>query len=178
MGTNNHKLTNFQIEQGMQKLNPTLVRCIAFTTESPWVTVFPFFNGGTVNDILCSIPCRESNFRFVVERLEKGEYGFRPNPDIILDSVQLDHVKSFTENMTNVMHAMADGMRTAHGAGIVHCDLHSKNVVLDFTKENKVRVGIIDWGLLLRAGVPRPSITFVNPSKCDRSTIRYCKAER
>lgn len=37
-----------------------------------------------------------------------------------------------------------------HAVGIVHCDLHARNIVLDFTKKNVPRVGIIvDWGLML-----------------------------
>ena len=73
-------------------------------------------------------------------------------------------------NMPHIMHALVDGMAAAHMAGILHTDLHPFNVVLDFTKDLKARVGIIDWGLLLRAPSKQISLNFVyeadkNPAK-------------
>lgn len=52
-------------------------------------------------------------------------------------------------------------MAAAHSAGVLHTDLHAFNIVLDFTRNMHVRVGIIDCGLLLRAGNTRPSSFYI-----------------
>ena len=65
-------------------------------------------------------------------------------------------------NMPHIMHAIVAGMNAAHMAGILHTDLHPFNVMLDFTRDMHVHVGIIDWGLLLRVGGKKcRSMTFV-----------------
>ena len=66
-------------------------------------------------------------------------------------------IKGFIDNIPNIIHALVDGLKTVHAAGIVHCDLHARNIVLDFTKKNVPRVGIIDWGLMLITGQTRAS---------------------
>ena len=45
-GGSKAKLNNFQTEQGMQLLHPSIVWCIGFTIEAPWITKFPYYNGG------------------------------------------------------------------------------------------------------------------------------------
>ncbi|MCO5592527.1 hypothetical protein L7F22_046530 [Adiantum nelumboides] len=47
---------------------------------------------------------------------------------------------------------MVRTMAFAHSKGVLHCDLHPGNVVLDFTQDHQSRIGIIDWGLALRVG--------------------------
>ena len=47
-GDGEFKHESFQTEQGMQILHPSIVRCIAFTKEPPWITIFHFFNGGSL----------------------------------------------------------------------------------------------------------------------------------
>lgn len=61
-GTSSSKLAECQKEAWMQNVNASLVRCIAFTTRPPWVTIFPLFNGGSINDMLFFIPYRKSHF--------------------------------------------------------------------------------------------------------------------
>lgn len=163
------KFNNFQTEQGMQVLHPSIVRCIAFTKESPWITLFPFFNGGSLGDMLLMVPMRYSEFTKAMYRLEQGWK--RPPPsDTRLSQVQIARIKAMAMNMPHIMHALVDGMAAAHMAGIVHFDLHPFNVVLDFTKDVKARIGIIDWGLMLRSPNKPPAINFVfeadkNPAK-------------
>lgn len=70
-------------------------------------------------------------------------------------------IKATVVNMPHIMHAIVDGMNAAHMAGIVHTDLHPFNIMLNFTRDMHVRVGIIDWGLMLRVGKKRKSLTFV-----------------
>lgn len=89
-GDVNNKLDQFQKEKGMQKVNASLVRCIAFTSEAPWISIFPLYNGGTINDMLFFIPFKESYFRRVTEKLEKGLLGFRPDPDVRPNASQLE----------------------------------------------------------------------------------------
>ena len=55
-GDSSRKFDSFQKEQGMHILHPSIVRCIAFTKESPWITIFPFFNDGSLGDMLLTLP--------------------------------------------------------------------------------------------------------------------------
>ena len=115
----------------------SIVRCIAFTKESPWITIFPFFNGGSLGDMLLTLPMRHSHFARVIHRLEHGWN--RPVPaHENLSKVKLARVRALITNMPHIMHALVDGMATAHMAGIVHTDVHPFNIVLDLTKDLKV----------------------------------------
>ena len=53
-------------------------------------------------------------------------------------------------NMPHIMHDCIDGMVVVHMVGILHININPFNLVIDFTKDLKFQVGIIDWGLLLR----------------------------
>ena len=106
----------------MQVMHPSIVRCIAFTKESPWITLFPFYNGGSIGDMMMLAPFQQGIFRRVIHRLETGwsvPMGDRP-----LSEVQLDRVKAVVVTMPNIMHAIIDGMVATHMAGIIHTDLH------------------------------------------------------
>ena len=121
----------------MQVLHPSILRCIAFTKESPWITIFPFFNGGSLGDMLLTLPMRHSHFAQAIFCLEHGWN--QPIPtDGKLSKVKLAKVKALITTMPHIMHALVDGMATAHMAGIVHTDVHPFNIVLDFTKDLKV----------------------------------------
>lgn len=96
-----------------------------------------------------------------MEKLARGQLGFRPSHDETPTSAQLARIKAFLENMPNIMHALIDGLKAAHSEGIVHCDLHASNIVLDFTKSHIARVDIIDWGLMLIDGMVRPSLEYM-----------------
>ena len=44
----------------MQVLNPCIVQCIAFTKEAPWITIFPYYNGGSLGDMFLKVPFKHS----------------------------------------------------------------------------------------------------------------------
>ena len=46
-GATHSKLSQFTTEKNMQKMHPSLVRCIGCTGEAPWVIIFPYYNGNT-----------------------------------------------------------------------------------------------------------------------------------
>ena len=133
----------------MQVIHPSIVRCIAFTKEFPWITIFPFFNGGSLGDMLLTLPTQHSHFARAIHCLEHG-WNRPVRADENLSKVNLARVRALITNMPHIMHALVDGMATAHMAGIIHTDVHPFNIVLDFTKDLKVQIGIIDWILLLR----------------------------
>lgn len=159
-GGEEKKQNNFQTEQSMQVLHPSIVRCIAFTTQSPWVNIFPFYNGPSLGDMMCKLPFVRGEFRRTIHRLHEG-WSNAPLPDRPLTEVQHAEVRAVIHNMPHIMHAIVEGLNAAHMAGILHTDLHPFNIMLDFTRDTHVRVGIIDWGLLLRVGQQRHSQTFV-----------------
>ena len=61
-----------------------------------------------------------------------------------------------------VIHAMIQALLHAHNEGVLHCDLHPWNIMTNFTKDGKVHVGIIDWGLALRDGLERRKTDITN----------------
>ena len=98
----------------MQKVHGSLVRCIAHTTEPPWVTVFPLYNGGIMHNMFLYMPYRESHYRYVIERLERGEIKFRPAADRTPGTDQVARIKGFIDNIPNIIHALVDGLKTVH----------------------------------------------------------------
>ena len=52
--------------------------------------------------------------------------------------MKLAKLRALITNMSHIMHALVDGMATAHMAGIVHTNVHPFNIVLDFMKGLKV----------------------------------------
>ena len=52
--------------------------------------------------------------------------------------MNLARVRVSITNMPHIMHALVDGMATAHMARIIHTDVHPFNTLLDFTKDLKV----------------------------------------
>ena len=160
-GDSNAQFDSFGAEAGMQKLHPNIVRCIAYTTESPWISIFPFFNGGTLGDLMMLLPWNYGKFRRTIYRLKHGFHFNNPPSTPLVSDVDLARLKAVVDNILPIMHAVIDGMAAAHSAGVLHTDLHAFNIVLDFTRDMHVRVGIIDWGLLLRAGKTRASMFYV-----------------
>ncbi|KAJ7548332.1 hypothetical protein O6H91_07G007400 [Diphasiastrum complanatum] len=41
-------------------------------------------------------------------------------------------------------------MAFAHNEFLLHCDLHAANVMIDFTNQMHPRIGVIDWGMVVR----------------------------
>ena len=46
----------------MQIAHQGIVRRIDFTHQAPWVTIFPYFNSGTIEDMLLYLPYKEGTF--------------------------------------------------------------------------------------------------------------------
>ena len=63
-------------------------------------------------------------------------------------------------------------MKDAHTVGFLHCDVHTRNICLDFTRDHICKVGIIDWGLLLLEGQHRPSETYTGTGSEDPEVIK------
>ena len=60
------------------------------------------------------------------------------------------------------IHAFVQSLAYTHKEDIIHNDLHPWNVMVDFTAASVPRVGIIDWGLALRAGVEQRATNIHN----------------
>ena len=54
-GGSEAKFDSFQKEEGMQFLHLSIVKCIEFTMEAPWITTFPYYIGGKIGDIMRNI---------------------------------------------------------------------------------------------------------------------------
>ena len=98
--------------------------------------------------LLC-VPYKHSEFVRAMFRLDY-RWSKSPPQDKQLTLIQLARIKEVVLHMPHIMHALVDGLKAAHMAGIIHTDLHPFNIVLDFIQMQKPRIGIIDWGLMLR----------------------------
>ena len=85
---------------------------------------------------------------------------------------ELARICGFIDNMPHIIHAIVNGMKDAHTVGLLHCDLHTRNICLDFTRDHICKVGIIDWGLLLLEGQHRPSETYTAVGSEDPDVIK------
>ena len=62
--------------------------------------------------------------------------------------------------MPTILYALVDGVAAAHIASIVHCNLHPFNIMLDYTRKNQPRIGIIDWGMMIQTPTKPASLIF------------------
>ena len=73
--------------------------------------------------------------------------------------------------MPAILHALVDGVAVAHTAGIVHCDLHPFNIMLDYTRTNQPQIGIIDWGMLIQMPTKHASLNFESNANTDLAAL-------
>ena len=107
------KFDSSQTEQGMQFLHPSIVRCIGFTTEAPWITFFPLYNGGSLGDLFCQLPFGRGAFRRVIHRLEHG-FKAIPPPTQTPNQLQMARIKAVVRHMPAILHAIVDVVAAAH----------------------------------------------------------------
>ena len=146
------RLKSFEKEIGIDLIHRGIVRSIGHTRSSPWVAIFPLYNGTCLGALMQALHYDKGTFKRVVKKIagdgvvrDKGR-----EPYISLE--QRNRINGFCEQAPNLIHAMVQAMAFAHEMGVVHCDLHPLNIMLDFTRDCLPRIGIIDWGLALRLG--------------------------
>ncbi|MCO5548626.1 hypothetical protein L7F22_002086 [Adiantum nelumboides] len=102
--------------------------------------------------MLLSLPYEKGSYVRVVRKLQGLGRGIDRGSDSILSKAEMCRILAFCNKAPSLIHAMVNTMAFTHYKGVLHCDLHPGNVVLDFTKDNQPHIGIIDWGLALRMG--------------------------
>jgi serine/threonine protein kinase len=74
----------------------------------------------------------------------------------------------FTSEFVESLHiAYKSALKAIHEAGWLHCDIHSKNLYVEFNNKNYVGVRILDFGKAVRI-----NSGFVNPKTYRRWTVR------
>ena len=66
-------------------------------------------------------------------------------------------------------------MKAAHMVGIIHTNLHSFNIFMDFTQAQQPHINIIDWGLLLKTPKKRISLNFVFEAEKNLEKVAVAK---
>ena len=79
----------------------------------------------------------------MVEKLAVRGASSRPQ-DFKPYDYELACIRGFIENMPHIIHAIVNGMKDAHIVGFLHCDIYTRNICLDFTRDQICKVGIID----------------------------------
>ncbi|MCO5547566.1 hypothetical protein L7F22_001017 [Adiantum nelumboides] len=146
------RLKSFEKELSVDLMHNGIVQSIGHAREVPWISIFPYFNGGSISDMLLSLPFEKGSYVRVIRKLQGGGRGINRGSDPILSEAEMCHILAFCNNAPSLIHAMVQTMAFAHCKGVLHCDLHPRNVVLDFTQDHQPRIGMIDWGLALRVG--------------------------
>ena len=67
---------------------------------------------------------------------------------------------------------MVNGIKEAHAVGFIYCNLHTRNICLDFTRDNNCKVGIIDWGLMLLEKQQQSSVLYIAKDVEDPEPIK------
>ena len=113
-----------------------IVRSIAHTRSYPWVAMFPFHNGPCLGKIMQLLHYDKGTFKRIVKKItrcgiirDKGR-----EPEISL--LDMSRISAFCEHGPHLIHAMVQSMSFLHENGVVHCDMHPFNMMLDFTREH------------------------------------------
>ncbi|MCO5554107.1 hypothetical protein L7F22_007633 [Adiantum nelumboides] len=147
------RLKSFEKELSVDLMHNGIVkRSIDHTREVPSISIFPYFNGGSICDMLLSLPYEKGSYVRVIRKLQGGGRGINRGSDPILFEAEMCRILVFCNNAPLLIHAMVQAMAFAHCKGVLHCDLHPGNVVLNFTQDHQPHIGMIDWGLALRVG--------------------------
>lgn len=154
-GSATSRLQSFAQEASLPLSHQGIVRAVAQTKREPWALVFPYFNGQSLGDLMECVPPPKGSLSNLLKR--QGENVKQtPNPE------EFRMCQMLIAHIPSVMHAMIQALLYAHNEGVLHCDLHPWNIMTDFTKDGKVRVGIIDWGLALRDGLETRKTNITN----------------
>lgn len=155
------QLKNFSLESSIDLLHPGIVRPIAHTRSPPWMIIFPYFNGGSLGDLLEIVPY-PAHFAKVVAIQDGGGKARPPSNAKTVSNEERERGHNLCLHAPSLIHAFVQALAHAHGEGVFHNDLHPWNIMLDFTAEGVPRIGLIDWGLAMRAGVEQRVTNITN----------------
>lgn len=102
---------------------PSLVGCLGFTQSPPFHALFERCNRGSLSDALNGSDRSK----------EKA---------VLLEAIRTDDVRLVVQ--------LAEGLAYLHGRGLLHCDLHTKNVLLHSDEDNVLALRVADFGLCSR----------------------------
>ena len=100
--------------------------------------------------MLMSLAYEEGTYVKIMKKFKGDGRGIDRGVAPQLSEEKKSRISSFCKNAPSLIHAIVQSVLFAHSQGVVHCDLHPGNVMLDFTPNNQPRIGVIDWGLALR----------------------------
>ncbi|KAI5059692.1 hypothetical protein GOP47_0026011 [Adiantum capillus-veneris] len=170
-------LKSFDCESSIDLIPRGIVQPLAHTFSPPWILIFPFFNGGSLGNLMEILPHPHGSLcTMLAKQVGKGKV-VEPVESKTLYPDDIRHAKSLSMHVSGVIHALVQALAHAHPTGVLHTDLHPWNVMLDFTEDGILRVGIIDWGLALRMALEKRPTNIVNalehelrPRKGSRAT--------
>ena len=88
-----------------------------------------------------------------------------------MTQVQTAWMKTLVQHMPAILQTLVDGVAGAHTAGIVHCNLHPFNIMLDYTRINQPQIGIIDWGMMIQTPTKQASLNFEPIASTDLAAL-------
>lgn len=124
--------------------------------------IFPYFNGSSLGDIMELVPYPAHIAKMVAIQDGGGKVKLPIATQRTPSEEELQRGHNVCLHAPSLIHAFVQALAYAHGEGIIHNDLHPWNIMIDFTATGVPRVGIIDWGLALRAGVEQRPTNITN----------------
>lgn len=117
------QLKNFGIESSIQLLHPGIVRPIAHTRSRPWMLIFPFYNGGSLGDLLEIVPYPAHLARVVAIQEGRGK-PLPPKEAKLVSDEEREREKILCIYAPSLIHAFVQALARAHEEYILHNDLH------------------------------------------------------
>ncbi|KAJ7562469.1 hypothetical protein O6H91_03G070200 [Diphasiastrum complanatum] len=126
--------------------------------------MFPYFNGGSLDDTMMKLPIKNGSFRRAMAKLQGNGKIKNSQVDSIIASDEMVKIKSICDNVCGISHAFVQTMAFAHNKFLLHCDLHVVNVMIDFTNQMHPRIGVIDWRMAVRVQYESKKSWVANPT--------------
>ncbi|MCO5546586.1 hypothetical protein L7F22_000015 [Adiantum nelumboides] len=154
-GLDGQRYKSFEKEDSIDLRHSGIVRSIGHSRGDPWVTIFPFFNGRSVGELMQCLPFDNGTFKRIV-KMEAGGGEVKDKGRVLrLSPSDFTQIMAFSNWLPSIIASLVQTMNFAHAQNVVHCDLHPFNIMLDFAKDCKPRIGVIDWGMAMRLGIER-----------------------
>lgn len=152
---------NFGLESSIDLLHPGIVRPVAHTRGPPWMLIFPYFNRGSLGDILEMVPYPANLAKMVAIQEGNGKTRLPIHAKKVSEE-QRRYGHNPCLHAPALIHAFVQALVHAHGKGVLDNDLHPWNIMIDFIAAGVPRIGIIDWGLAMRAGIEQRVTNITN----------------
>ena len=96
------------------------MHALAHTNRDPWVLLFPFFNGGSLGDVLELVPAPKGTLSSL---LAKGNKTYKKK--LLTIKAKVERLSVVLNYAPSITHPLVQTLLFLHSQGILHNDLHA-----------------------------------------------------